>query len=58
MAALYMHARSKLESKMPVDYLQMCRKKFVVSVPAVWSDKAKDTTIQVGCLLEAISVPK
>lgn len=58
MSAIYMHAMSKIESKMQVDYLRMCRKKFVVSVPAVWSDKAKDTTIKVGGLLEAVSVPK
>ena len=58
MAAIYMHAMSKIESKMPVDYLQMCRIKLVVSVPAVWSDKAKDTTIKVGGLLSAVSVPK
>lgn len=33
--AVYKHALSKIESKMPADYLQMCQKKFVVSVPAV-----------------------
>lgn len=58
MTAIYRHAMSKIESKMPIDYLRMCRKKFVVSVPAVWSDKAKDTTLKVGSLLEAVSVAK
>lgn len=56
MAAIYTHAMSKIESKMPADYLRMCRRKFVVSVPAVWSDKAKDTTLKVGSLLVAVSV--
>ena len=46
-AAVYRHAMSRIESKVPADYLQLCQRKFVVSVPAVWSDKAKDTTIRV-----------
>ena len=47
-AAMHMHAISDIESKLPADYLRMCRKKYVVSVPAVWSDKAKDNTLKVG----------
>ena len=47
-AAIYHHAMSRIESKMPAAYLQMCQKKFVVSVPAVWSDKAKNTTLMVS----------
>ncbi|MCJ1301655.1 hypothetical protein MMC08_004456, partial [Hypocenomyce scalaris] len=42
--AIYQHARSRIETKVHLDYLHMCQKKFVVSVPAVWSDKAMDTT--------------
>ena len=45
--SVYKHAMNKIESKWPADYLSMCQKKFVVSVPAVWSDKAKDTTMKV-----------
>ncbi|KAF7943848.1 uncharacterized protein EAE97_005918 [Botrytis byssoidea] len=30
----------------PFEYIQGCRKHFVLSVPAVWSDKAKDLTLQ------------
>ncbi|MCJ1377667.1 hypothetical protein MMC17_000763 [Xylographa soralifera] len=45
-SAIYKHAMGRIESKMPADYLQMCQKKFFLSVPAVWSDKAKDTTLK------------
>lgn len=44
-SAIYKHAMTRIESRIPADYLQMCEKKFVVSVPAVWSDKAKDLTL-------------
>ena len=46
-AALYKHALSKIEQAWPADYLQMLEKQFVLSVPAVWSDKAKDSTLKV-----------
>jgi hypothetical protein len=46
--AIYKHAMSKIEAKVPMDYLLMCQKQFVLSVPAVWSDRAKDTTLRVG----------
>lgn len=49
-AAIYTHALGRIESKVPADYLHMCQKKYVVSVPAVWSDKAKDTTLKVSHL--------
>lgn len=45
--AIYKHAMSRIEAKVPLDYLHMCQKRFVVSVPAVWSDKAMDTTLKV-----------
>jgi hypothetical protein len=45
--AIYKHAMSKIEAKIPKDYLQLCQKKFVLTVPAVWSDKAKNTTLNV-----------
>ncbi|KAF4961796.1 hypothetical protein FSARC_10092 [Fusarium sarcochroum] len=44
--AMYKHAMTKIESKVPRDYLKLCQKSFVLSVPAVWSDKAKERTIQ------------
>ncbi|TVY38304.1 Heat shock 70 kDa protein 12B [Lachnellula occidentalis] len=44
--AMYQHSMSKIESAVPAQYLTMCQKQFVLTVPAVWSDKAKDTTLQ------------
>ncbi|ESZ93131.1 hypothetical protein SBOR_6503 [Sclerotinia borealis F-4128] len=43
--AMYEHAMTVIEDKIPKDYLEMCQKQFVLSVPAVWSDKAKDLTL-------------
>ena len=48
MTSIYKHALTRIESVVPSDYFQMCQKKFVVSVPAVWSDKAKNATLTVG----------
>lgn len=47
-AALSKHALSRIESQVPADYLEMCQKSYIVSVPAVWSDKAKYSTLQVS----------
>ncbi|KAL2066732.1 hypothetical protein VTL71DRAFT_2804 [Oculimacula yallundae] len=44
--AMYEHAITKITSTMPAEYIEMCQKQFVLSVPAVWSDKAKDMTIK------------
>ncbi|KAM5341618.1 hypothetical protein ACJ41O_014649 [Fusarium nematophilum] len=44
--AIYGHAIEKIESKVPRDYVSICQKHFVLSVPAVWSDQAKDRTLQ------------
>ncbi|KAF4442543.1 hypothetical protein F53441_11704 [Fusarium austroafricanum] len=46
--AIYTHAMAKIESKVPRDYFLLCQKQFVLTVPAVWSDKAKDKTLRVG----------
>ncbi|KAF8861505.1 Hsp70 family protein-like protein [Acephala macrosclerotiorum] len=46
MGAIYKHAMYVIRSKVSVDYLDVCQKQFVLSVPAVWSDKAKDVTLQ------------
>ena len=42
--AIFQHALRKIEAKYPRSYLDMLKKRYVLSVPAVWSDKAKDTT--------------
>lgn len=47
-AAIYKHSMKYIEGKVPKNYLSMMDKQFVLSVPAVWSDKAKDTTLRVG----------
>ncbi|KAH7219581.1 hypothetical protein DER44DRAFT_91009 [Fusarium oxysporum] len=46
MGAMYNHALEKIASRMPRDYLDLCQKDFVLSVPAVWSDMAKESTMQ------------
>ncbi|EXM19166.1 hypothetical protein RAB80_011500 [Fusarium oxysporum f. sp. vasinfectum] len=44
--AIYRHSILKIESRVPRDYLALCQRSFVLSVPAVWSDKAKERTLQ------------
>ncbi|KAF4438660.1 Hsp70 family [Fusarium acutatum] len=44
--AMYSHALEMIGSRVPQDYLDLCEKTFVLSVPAVWSEKAKESTIQ------------
>ena len=46
--AMYKHALNRIETKVPADYLKMCQKKFVVTVPAVWSAKAMNATLLVS----------
>ncbi|KAL5326241.1 hypothetical protein ACEPPN_007379 [Leptodophora sp. 'Broadleaf-Isolate-01'] len=46
LSAIYKHAMKKIESSVPADFLMICQKEFVLIVPAVWSDKAKDTTLK------------
>lgn len=46
--AIYRHALNRIETKIPAEYLKMCRKKFVVTVPAVWSAKAMNATLLVS----------
>lgn len=55
---IYMYIISSIESKKPVNYLKLCKKKFVVLILTVWSDKAKNITIKVDGLLKVVSVPK
>ena len=45
--AIYQHAMRKIEGKYPKNFLDLLEKQFVLSVPAIWSDKAKDATLKV-----------
>jgi hypothetical protein len=45
--AVYKHALSEIAKTVPKRYFDICEKHFVLSVPAVWSDKAKNATLQV-----------
>ncbi|KAK4182907.1 hypothetical protein QBC35DRAFT_419950 [Podospora australis] len=44
--AIYKHALSEIQEVVPDDYFSICQKQFVLSVPAVWSDAAKNATMQ------------
>jgi molecular chaperone DnaK (HSP70) len=44
--AMYQHAMAKIGAKYETDYYLRCQKQFVLTVPAVWSDKAKDKTLR------------
>lgn len=46
--AIYKHALAKIESSSVREYFNLCEKEFILSVPAVWSDKAKDLTLKVN----------
>jgi hypothetical protein len=56
-SAIYQHALRRIEGKYPKSYLEMLNKEFVLSVPAVWSDKAKETTLRVRMRLEILPIP-
>ena len=45
--AIFQHAMRKIEGKYPRSYLDLLDKQLVLSVPAIWSDKAKDQTLKV-----------
>lgn len=47
-SAIYKHALNKIESSSVREYFNHCEKEFILSVPAVWSDKAKDLTLKVS----------
>ncbi|KAF5572993.1 Hsp70 family heat shock protein [Fusarium pseudoanthophilum] len=44
--AMYSHALERIESRVPRGYIDLCEKTFVLSVPAVWSEKAMESTVQ------------
>lgn len=52
--AIYKHALTVIESSTVKGYFKLCEKDFILSVPAVWSDKAKDLTLQVSRILGLI----
>ena len=45
--AVYNHALGEIAKVVPKDYFAICQRQYVLSVPAVWSDKAKNATLQV-----------
>lgn len=47
-SAIFQHALGKIESKYPKNFLDLLDKQYVLWVPAVWSDKAKDETLKVS----------
>ena len=47
LGAIYNHALAIIESAGVRDYFNFCQKEFILTVPAVWSDKAKDLTLKV-----------
>lgn len=44
--AIYKHALSVVKSSVLESYFDFCQKDFILSVPAVWSDKAKELTLE------------
>jgi len=50
--AMYRHAISEISKTVQKEYFDACEKEFVVTVPAIWSDQAKDVTKRVGRLGE------
>jgi len=44
--AVYQHALTEITKQVPRDYMSMCQQQFVLSVPAVWTDVAKDATLR------------
>lgn len=52
MGAVFQHAMKEIESEsLDPSFLDAYQKQFVLTVPAVWSDKAKDMTLRVRMLL-------
>ncbi|KAG5948550.1 hypothetical protein E4U60_001463 [Claviceps pazoutovae] len=58
--AIYEHALEEIASAVPKAYMDICQKEFVLSVPAVWSDAAKNATLKAAELagIESITVVK
>ncbi|KAG6172017.1 hypothetical protein E4U11_006690 [Claviceps purpurea] len=52
--AIYEHALQDIGRTIPKAYMDMCDKEFVLSVPAVWSDAAKNATLKVSDSLSSV----
>lgn len=48
--AIYKHALSVIESAVLKSYFDFCQKDFILSVPAIWSDKAKELTLMASAV--------
>lgn len=46
LGAIYKHALDTIEGAGVREYFKFCQKEFILTVPAVWSDKAKDLTLK------------
>lgn len=44
--SIFQHALDDITKKVPRGYLAMCEREYVLSVPAVWSDMAKNATLE------------
>lgn len=47
MRGIHQHALKEIDSAYFAGYIESYKKRYVISVPAVWSDKAKNLTLQV-----------
>ncbi|KAG6053635.1 hypothetical protein E4U17_004484 [Claviceps sp. LM77 group G4] len=58
--AIYEHALGEISTAVPKAYMDICQKQFVLSVPAVWSDAAKNATLKAAELagIESVTVVK
>lgn len=45
LGALHKHAESSISERYPKSYLDKCSRKYILTVPAVWSDRAKNATL-------------
>ncbi|KAG6241820.1 hypothetical protein E4U24_006000 [Claviceps purpurea] len=58
--AIYEHALGEISTTVPKAYMDICQKEFVLSVPAVWSDAAKNATLKAAELagIKSVTVVK
>jgi hypothetical protein len=56
LGAIYKHALDTIEGAGVREYFQFCQKEFILTVPAVWSDKAKDLTLKVRLFYSRLSL--
>ncbi|KAL3954485.1 hypothetical protein ACCO45_010048 [Purpureocillium lilacinum] len=56
MKSIYQHALAEISKTVPQEYMKLCRKEHVLSVPAVWSDAAKDATLRAAEIAEISNI--